>query len=108
MLLTYAYCDWDPVRASELGQRYARAYRTSAIDHYGLADGEADLARFAEVQLWGTPAQCVEKARAIAETSGTARLVVAFRFAGVPYDLAEQSMRLFAAEVAPHLQEVRP
>jgi alkanesulfonate monooxygenase SsuD/methylene tetrahydromethanopterin reductase-like flavin-dependent oxidoreductase (luciferase family) len=103
--LTFGYCDRDPVRARELGTEYARAYRMSAIHHYGLPDGEAELQRFAEAQVWGTPTECVEKARAIAAATGTERLAVAFRYAGVPYDRAEASMRLFAAEVAPHLQE---
>ena len=55
VLLTYGFCDRDPVRARELGMQYATAYRKSAISHYGLADGDADLRRFAEAQIWGTP-----------------------------------------------------
>jgi len=104
VLLTYAYCDWDPVRASELGQRYARAYRTSAIDHYGLADGETDLQRFAETQIWGTPDQIVEKCEHAARTTGTDHIAFAFRYAGVPYAHGEASMRLFASDVLPRLK----
>ena len=106
VLLTYAYCDRDAGRARELGQRYARAYRESAIGHYGLAGGEEDLRRFAETQLWGTPDEIVEKCEHAARTIGTDHVVFAFRYAGVPYDVGEASMRLFAREVLPRLKRL--
>lgn len=103
--LVFGYVDRDPVRAAELGAEYARRYRLSAIDHYELgADADAELEQFAQAQLYGTPAEVIEKARVIAERTRTEHLVVAFRYAGVPYDDAEASMRLFAAEVAPALR----
>lgn len=104
--LTYGYVDRDPGRARERGTQYAEAYRVSAISHYGLPGGPDDLRRFGEAQLWGTPDEVVEKVHAIAETSGTAHLAIAFRFAGVPYDAAEESMRLFASDVMPRLRGV--
>ena len=106
VLLTYAYCDRDAGRARELGQRYARAYRESAIGHYGLAGGEEDLRRFAETQIWGTPDEIVEKCEHAARTIGTDHVVFAFRYAGVPYDEGEASMRLFAREVLPRLKRL--
>ncbi len=102
--LTYGYVDRDPVRARERGMEHAIAYRLSAVAHYGLPDGPDDLDRFGEAQLWGTPDEVVERIRAIAETSGTEHLAIAFRYAGVPYDEAEASMRLFAAEVLPRVR----
>ena len=72
----------------------------SAIDHYELGpDAEAELEAFAEAQLWGTPDQVVEKAAYLAEATRTGHLAYAFRYAGVPYEDAVSSMRLFAAEV---------
>jgi alkanesulfonate monooxygenase SsuD/methylene tetrahydromethanopterin reductase-like flavin-dependent oxidoreductase (luciferase family) len=105
--LTYGFVDRDPGRARELGMRYARAYRLSAIDHYELGpDADAELEAFAEAQLWGTPDQVVERAAYLAETTRTGHLAYAFRYAGVPYDDAVSSMRLFAAEVAPRLRGI--
>jgi alkanesulfonate monooxygenase SsuD/methylene tetrahydromethanopterin reductase-like flavin-dependent oxidoreductase (luciferase family) len=106
VLLTYGFCDRDPVRARELGQQYARAYRLSAKSHYGLPDGEADLQRFAEAQIWGTPDEIVEKCEYAARTIGTDHIAFAFRYAGVPYADGEASMRLFASEVLPRLQRI--
>ena len=105
--LTYGFVDRDPGRARELGSQYARAYRLSAIDHYELgSDGEGELEAFAGAQLWGTPDQVVEKAAYLAEATRTGHLAYAFRYAGVPYEDAISSMRLFAAEVAPRLREI--
>ena len=106
VLLTYAFCDRDAGKAAELGQRYARAYRETAVNHYGLADKENDLRRFAEDQIWGTPDQIVEKCAAAARTIGTDHIAFAFRYAGVPYAEAEASMRLFASDVLPRLQRL--
>lgn len=107
--LTYGFVDRDPGRARELGLRFARAYRLSAIDHYELGpDAEAELDAFAEAQLWGTPDQIVEKAVYVAETTRAGHLAYAFRYAGVPYEEAASSMRLFAREVAPRLRAIQP
>ena len=106
VVLTFAYCDRDPGRAREHGLCYARAYRESAIAHYGLAGGEADLAAFAEAQLWGTPDEIIEKVAHVVERTGTDQIVWAFRYAGVPYDVAEGSLRLFASAVMPRLKRL--
>lgn len=105
--LTYGFVDRDPGRARELGMGFARAYRLSAIDHYELGpDAGAELEAFAEAQLWGTPDQVVEKAAYLAEATRTGHLAYAFRYAGVPYEEAIASMRLFAREVAPRLRTI--
>jgi len=107
--LVFGYVDRDPGRARELGIQYAMNYRVSAIHHYGLGeDAQAELEAFGEAQLWGTPEQVVEKAVAIGEQTRTGHLSVAFRYAGVPYEDAETSMRLFATEVRPRLREAVP
>ena len=106
VLLTFGFCDRDPVRARELGRQYAISYRKSAISHYGLADGDADLQRFADDQIWGTPDEVVEKCEYAARTIGTDHIAFVFRYAGVPYADGEASMRLFASEVLPRLQRL--
>jgi alkanesulfonate monooxygenase SsuD/methylene tetrahydromethanopterin reductase-like flavin-dependent oxidoreductase (luciferase family) len=107
VLLTYGYVDRDPGRARELGRQYAAAYRRSAIAHYELgADAEAAIDAFADGQLWGTPDEVVEKAAHVARDMRVGHLVFAFRYASVPYEQAERSMRLFASEVAPRLRQI--
>lgn len=108
VVLTYGFADRDPGRARELGMRYATAYRESAIEHYELGpDAEVELEQFAGAQLWGTPGEIVEKAAHVAELTGTDHLAFAFRFAGVPYEEAEASLRLFADEALPRLRTLR-
>jgi alkanesulfonate monooxygenase SsuD/methylene tetrahydromethanopterin reductase-like flavin-dependent oxidoreductase (luciferase family) len=108
VILTYSFVDRDPGRARELGTRYAAAYRESAIAHYELGNAETELEQFAAAQLWGTPGEVVEKAAYVAELTGTDHLAFAFRYAGVPYEEAEASLRLFAAEALPRLRRITP
>jgi alkanesulfonate monooxygenase SsuD/methylene tetrahydromethanopterin reductase-like flavin-dependent oxidoreductase (luciferase family) len=105
VVLTYAYCDRDPGRAEETGMQYARAYRRTAIYHYGLgADAQGELEAFASTQLWGTPDQLVEKVAHVRELTGTDHIAFAFSYAGMPYDTAEASMRTFGELVLPRLR----
>jgi hypothetical protein len=54
--------------------------------------------------VWGTPDQIVERLRERREVIGDHDLTCCFRYAGLPYERAEASMRLFAAEVLPRVQ----
>lgn len=124
----FLYCDPEPGRAEELAHRYIPAYLRSVMEHYELADdhfkraegyesyGNAvDLLRaigleelcdmYLSVQAWGTPDQVVEKLLARRELLGDYDLNVCFRFAGLPYEDAERSMRTFATEVMPVLRQ---
>ena len=53
---------------------------------------------------WGTPDQVLEKVAFIRDTIGIAGFLPDFSYGGMPYDEAERSLRLFAAEVLPELQ----
>jgi hypothetical protein len=53
------------------------------------------------VNVWGTPDDIVERLRARRDVIGDHDLTCCFRYAGLPYDEAEASMRLFAEEVLP-------
>ena len=61
---------------------------------------------FVNLQVWGTPEQCYEKVLAIRERTGNDTFVASFSYGGMPYPEAERSMRLFAAEVMPELQQL--
>ena len=63
---------------------------------------------FVNLQVWGTPEQCYEKILEINRLSGNDSYIGVFSYAGMPYDDAERSMRLFAAEVMPALKQFNP
>jgi alkanesulfonate monooxygenase SsuD/methylene tetrahydromethanopterin reductase-like flavin-dependent oxidoreductase (luciferase family) len=123
----FVYCDADPVRAEDKAREHLAGYLTSVVQHYELvsdhfkeargyeAYGSAvDLLRaiglermcemYLGVQAWGTPAQVLERLRARREVIGDFDLTACFRFAGLPIEDAERSMRTFAREVLPALK----
>ena len=123
----FVYCDTDAVRAEDLAREHLSGYMASVLQHYELMSdhfkqakgyesyGSAvDLLRaigleklcdvYLDVQAWGTPAQVLERLRARVHVIGDYDLTACFRYAGLPFDFAEQSMRTFAAEVLPVLQ----
>jgi alkanesulfonate monooxygenase SsuD/methylene tetrahydromethanopterin reductase-like flavin-dependent oxidoreductase (luciferase family) len=123
----WVYCDRDEVRARELSSRFMGTYYKSTIAHYrfdsddlaevrgyeyykriraGLARTGNDKAAeaFTGAQIWGTPEQCIAKAREIQRRVSCKGINAVFAFAGMPYEDAEASMRLFAQEVLPVLR----
>jgi alkanesulfonate monooxygenase SsuD/methylene tetrahydromethanopterin reductase-like flavin-dependent oxidoreductase (luciferase family) len=60
---------------------------------------------YLRVNVWGTPDQIIERLHARREVIGDHDLTCCFRYAGLPYDAAEASMRLFASAVLPTLSD---
>jgi hypothetical protein len=58
---------------------------------------------YIKVQAWGTPEKIIDELRARREQIGDYALNCCFRFAGVPFDYARRSMRMFAERVLPRL-----
>jgi len=54
---------------------------------------------------WGTPDEVCAQIKEIATTFGANELMLGFKYGGMPAELAEKSMRLFAEEVLPELHE---
>lgn len=129
VVVSFTFCDDDEDRAREKARQYIGAYWESVIEHYEFkADHLKDIKGyeyyggmtekivqygddevmdfFVDLQVWGTPQQCYEKALAIQERTGNDKFVASFAFGGMPYPEAERSMRLFAAEVMPELQKL--
>ena len=123
----FVYCDRDQHRAEDMAHRYIAGYLTSVMEHYELQSDHLKQAKGYEsygnsvellraigleklcdmylgVNVWGTPDQIVERLRARREVIGDHDLTCCFRFAGLPYEDAEASMRLFAEEVLPVVQ----
>lgn len=127
IVVCWVYCSEDPDEAWETARQYMTNYNDSALRHYEFHDAEhftkaggydfyAKMAGararvgeekvvevFARNQVWGTPEQCIEKLRTIRETTDAAEFVGVFTFGDLPVELAERSMRLFAADVLPVL-----
>ena len=119
--------DEDEDRAAELALEYIGKYYHTVMKHYqfkndhlkatkgyeyygGLtkyidkrgADGAA--ADFTMLHPWGTPEQVIEKIMNIHEMVGHNGYMAILSFAGMPYDLAERNMKLFAEKVLPVLK----
>lgn len=121
--------DEDPARAEELAYQYVGNYYHSVMEHYELTKGhlantkgydfyhrvgqhierhgaDASARQFVELMPFGTPAQVLEKIRFIHERIGNSGVLATFSFGGMPYDVAERSMRLFAGQVTPTLKQM--
>jgi alkanesulfonate monooxygenase SsuD/methylene tetrahydromethanopterin reductase-like flavin-dependent oxidoreductase (luciferase family) len=132
ILAGWVFCDRDAGRAEEYARRYIGGYYHSVIRHYELVGdhlgktkgyeaykGLQDLASapggtdglvefFLGLQVYGTPEQCHAKIVDTIERTGGEAFNGVFSYAGMPYEDAEASLRLFAAEVMPELQKRIP
>jgi alkanesulfonate monooxygenase SsuD/methylene tetrahydromethanopterin reductase-like flavin-dependent oxidoreductase (luciferase family) len=128
----WTYCDENADRAEEFARRYIGAYWRSVVRHYEIvgthlttmkgyesyaqmqtmasAPGGVDalVDFFLGLQVWGTPEQCYEKVLDIQRRTGAEAFNGVFSYGGMPYDLAEASLRLFAGEVMPELKRRVP
>jgi alkanesulfonate monooxygenase SsuD/methylene tetrahydromethanopterin reductase-like flavin-dependent oxidoreductase (luciferase family) len=123
----FVYCDASATRAEEAAHKYIAGYLASVMEHYELESDHFKQAKGYEsygsavdmlrsvgldklcemylgVNVWGTPEQIVERLRARREVIGDHDLTCCFQYAGLPYEEAEASMRLFAREVLPIVQ----
>jgi alkanesulfonate monooxygenase SsuD/methylene tetrahydromethanopterin reductase-like flavin-dependent oxidoreductase (luciferase family) len=124
----WTFVDEDAGRAREMAVRYIGGYWESVMRHYELVGDH--LARtvgyeyyaklqeiasqkggndaltefFLDLQVWGTPEQCVEKILDIRRRTGCETYIGVFSYAGMPIAEAERNMRLFARAVMPRLK----
>lgn len=131
MICDFVYCDKDRGRAEEVAHTNIAAYLASVMEHYELdsdhlkelkgyesygnavdmmkAIGQEKLAdMYLAVNVWGTPDDIIERLRARTEVIGDHDLTCCFRYAGLPFDMAEASMNLFAETVLPVVQDASP
>jgi alkanesulfonate monooxygenase SsuD/methylene tetrahydromethanopterin reductase-like flavin-dependent oxidoreductase (luciferase family) len=121
------FCDRDPVRARELGEKYIYEYFMTVVEHYEIGGahfkqtkgyefyGNAaeaieamGLEKMAEmyvgVNTYGTPEEVVEKLRAQREILGCDHDVLMIaKYGSMSQEEAEASVGLFAREVIPKL-----
>ena len=132
ILAGWVFCDKDAARAEAMAREYIGGYWGTVLKHYELvgdhlgklkgyesygamqkmvqepAQREAMIDFFLGLQIWGTPDQCYDRVVDFAARLGAETFNGVFSYAGMPYDMAEKNMRLFAAEVLPRLKQHQP
>ena len=127
--LTADFCVCTPTMdgAEETSRRYMGTFVYSNYDHYELLGehfaeisgydsyaAKVEVAKeigiegmvdgFMRAAVWGTPDRILREFEKRQAVIGDFELATSFRFGGIPIELAEQSIRLFAREVLPVLK----
>ena len=123
----WTFCDPSPERARELARRYIGGYYRTVLDHYQFgADhmkrtkgyeyyvkmneklhtygDEKAMEFFADLQVYGTPAQVLDKIAAIHRQTGNKAFVGVFSYAAMPHEEAVRNVDLFVRKVMPELK----
>jgi alkanesulfonate monooxygenase SsuD/methylene tetrahydromethanopterin reductase-like flavin-dependent oxidoreductase (luciferase family) len=118
----WVFVDEDEARAEEMATRYIGGYYRTVLEHYKFHEdhlkttkgyefygrfadkiqekGETEFVNFfRDLQVWGTPAQCLEKIREIQRKVNACSFNGVFSYAGMPFGEAERNIRLFARSV---------
>ena len=129
IVVGFTFCHEDEDEARDMANEYIGNYWESVMDHYEFRSdhlkttkgyeyygkftekieeyGDQDVKDFfVNLQVWGTPEQCYQKIVDIRGRTGHDSFLAAFSFGGMPYEEAEQSMRLFAKKVMPRLKKI--
>jgi alkanesulfonate monooxygenase SsuD/methylene tetrahydromethanopterin reductase-like flavin-dependent oxidoreductase (luciferase family) len=112
--------------AQEVGVKWLSAYFRSVVEHYGFDKpygGPGDVykkmsaniakhgfeamgAQYAKLCPCGTPDQVVEAIAEMRANIGIGGFIGQFQYAGMPADVAEANLRLFADKVLPRVHEL--
>ena len=129
IIASFIACHQDEETAREMHEKYIRGYSRSALNHYefynpGLADIkgyeyygalskniekhgiDAFVNFLADMQVWGTPQQCLERIVEQHKLAGTGGLIGVFSYGGMPHALAKENIRTFAEKVMPRLKDI--
>ncbi len=128
VVVVWTFVDEDADRAEEMARKYIGRYYNSTVDHYEFANAELHQvpgyeyyqrisAKITEIgregfinylvnlQVFGTPEQCLEKIEAIRQKTGMETMVAVLSYGGMSADEAKRNMRLFSTSVMPRLQQ---
>lgn len=123
------FVDHDEDRAAEMARRHIGSYYASVLKHYELSGehfdrisgyehyaASADAMRergedkateyYVDLQVYGTPEQCVEKIAQITEDLHSEEFLAVFSYGGLPRDEVIRNFDLFTSEVKPALQKL--
>jgi len=127
----WTFCHKDKDTAYEMAKRYIGGYWNTVLEHYQFAGdhlrtmkgyeyygkmsdkirqyGEEGATEFfMNLQIWGTPEMCYEKILDVSNRTGADSYVGVFSYAGMPPEVAQANMSLFAREVMPELKKLAP
>jgi alkanesulfonate monooxygenase SsuD/methylene tetrahydromethanopterin reductase-like flavin-dependent oxidoreductase (luciferase family) len=117
ILCLNVFTDEDSSYAQENGRKYLRNFYSNSLDHYEklepehyraagnyadavataetLAKRDRDelLDELADIQIFGTPAEVLEKLRHWHDVMGPELFAFSMRFGGMPWDVAERNIR---------------
>lgn len=118
--------DENEKRAYEMAREYIGGYWQTVLNHYEFhkdhlkgqkgyeyygkfaehlqKDQDGAVQFFMDLQVYGTPAQCIEKITRIANRLGADQFTGIFSMAGMPHAMAKANMELFAERVMPALK----
>jgi alkanesulfonate monooxygenase SsuD/methylene tetrahydromethanopterin reductase-like flavin-dependent oxidoreductase (luciferase family) len=120
------FCHEDAGRAEELAMEHMSNYFLTITRHYELMSDHFKKAKgyefyataaelfsavgvetaaqtYCQIQTWGTPEQILEKLRWRRELIGDFEVALIANYGGMPFEMAEGSLRLFAGKVLPEL-----
>jgi len=120
-------CDSSAERAADNANKYVRDYLLSVMHHYEMmgdhfkdakgyeAYGDTAVAMnemgldavadaYVEGQVWGTPQQMLDKFEKRRQIIGDYDILIIPRFAGMPFEVAQRTVEVFAKEVMPELR----
>jgi alkanesulfonate monooxygenase SsuD/methylene tetrahydromethanopterin reductase-like flavin-dependent oxidoreductase (luciferase family) len=89
------------VKGYEFYGRMAKTYGKLTSDETAKAKA---VGFYSDLQLTGTPAEVLERLRAIHEMTGLDHVIGVFALGGMPFEAAERSFRLFAKEIMPMIR----
>ncbi|MEM7540468.1 MAG: LLM class flavin-dependent oxidoreductase [Pseudomonadota bacterium] len=124
-------CDKDPHKAEAMAYEYIVGYWNSVVKHYEMASDHFEKTKgyeyykrltetiaaegvdamaqfFMDLQIYGTPQQCFEKIKDIQSRTNCCGFTGIFSFAGMPAEVAQANMTLFAREVLPEIRKLGP
>ena len=131
MLTEFCVCSTNLAETEEEARRYQGKFVESNFYHYEFLgehfktvkgydayQQKAEIARkgglegavagFMQAASWGTPDKILRGLEARRKVIGNFELNVAFRFGGMPYEVCERGLKLFAKEVLPVLKAQGP
>lgn len=128
VVISHVFCDEDGGRARDLGLKYNSEYYGTVLKHYeleghhfantagyeyysGMASSletrgsEASSLHYANLHVFGTPEECVERIRWITSEVGSDTFVAFLHYGSMPFAEGERNLQLFAQRVRPRLQQ---
>ena len=123
-------CHEDPEEAKRLAYQYIGNHFIAVMNHYEFAGDhfknikgyegyqaaadmikeagmEETMTNYIEAQLWGTPEQIVEKYRNRFKIVGNYSAMIEVSFGGIPFEAAQNSLRLIAEKVMPAFRKMQ-